>query len=169
MARLRMKSVLRSAKVSTLNTPGANIRPNAASIALPSNIFAYPFLDCSNEIQHYSAPVTLGDCSMTCAGNAKEWCGGPDRLNVYQFDYDGTLTPVSETSPATPYEVAKVKTTGGEWVSRGCYSDNADGQGRTLSQGVNVEGGMTIEKCAQACANAKRRFCSTEYAGECCV
>ncbi|KAF8154337.1 hypothetical protein K438DRAFT_1777969 [Mycena galopus ATCC 62051] len=28
---------------------------------------------------------TSGECDMPCAGNASEFCGGPDALNLYQF------------------------------------------------------------------------------------
>lgn len=31
-----------------------------------------------------AAPVTEGDCSMTCQGNVTEWCGGRSRINVYK-------------------------------------------------------------------------------------
>ena len=29
------------------------------------------------------APAAASDCNMVCAGNSSEFCGGPNRLNVY--------------------------------------------------------------------------------------
>ncbi len=31
------------------------------------------------------APATASDCNMVCAGNSSEFCGGPNRLNVYNY------------------------------------------------------------------------------------
>jgi hypothetical protein len=36
---------------------------------------------CGNELTGQAAPEA--DCSELCIGNVTEWCGGPDRLNLY--------------------------------------------------------------------------------------
>jgi hypothetical protein len=48
---------------------------------------------CGNTIANGGAPATSG-CSMLCNGNSSEICGGPDRLNVYNYQdqYDPTVT-----------------------------------------------------------------------------
>ena len=49
--------------------------------------------DCGNTIANGGAPATSG-CSMLCNGNSSEICGGPDRLNVYNYkdEYDPPVT-----------------------------------------------------------------------------
>ncbi len=49
---------------------------------------------CSNELAGESADEA--DCSMLCGGSASQWCGGPNRLNLY------ALNPVSPSSTAEP-------------------------------------------------------------------
>ncbi|TFK72688.1 WSC-domain-containing protein [Pluteus cervinus] len=40
---------------------------------------------CGNSIGGNGAPAPAGDCSMLCNGDHTELCGGPNRLNLYQF------------------------------------------------------------------------------------
>jgi hypothetical protein len=40
---------------------------------------------CANTLSATSALASINDCSMTCAGNASEYCGGSNRLNTYQL------------------------------------------------------------------------------------
>jgi hypothetical protein len=51
--------------------------------------------DCGNAIVNGGAPTPPGDCSMVCSGNSSEFCGGPDRLNLY--NYTGTNLPATGT------------------------------------------------------------------------
>lgn len=37
---------------------------------------------CGLDFSNGGAPAAPADCDMTCAGNASEFCGGPNRLNV---------------------------------------------------------------------------------------
>jgi len=66
---------------------------------------------CGYTIQAGGAPAPATECNMLCSGDNSEYCGGPNRLNVYK-DTASTSTP-----PAPPEVVAKV----GPWVSQGCY------------------------------------------------
>lgn len=60
--------------------------------ACKSNGFKYAGVEyasecyCGNSFANGGGPASDGSsgCSMTCAGNATEYCGGPNRLNVYQ-------------------------------------------------------------------------------------
>ena len=56
---------------------------------------------CGNSVQAGGAPATASDCNMLCSGNNTQYCGGPNRLNLYSFT----------NAPATP-----------SWKSLGCYS-----------------------------------------------
>ena len=63
--------------------------------------FKFIFKDCGDTFANGGAPTPAGDCSMVCNGNSGEFCGGPNRLNVYTTS--ATTTPQSG------------------WVSLGCY------------------------------------------------
>jgi hypothetical protein len=108
------------------------------------------------------APDGLVGCDMTCNGNATEYCGGPNRLDVY-----------NSTSAAPPPPTP----TGGPindpgppgWEFIGCYADNVDG-GRALTYGINTAGGgaeLTVALCTEACGEAHYQYAGVEYAGEC--
>ena len=47
--------------------------------------------DCGTTIANGGAPTPPSNCSMVCSGNSSEFCGGPNRLNVY--NYTGTDLP----------------------------------------------------------------------------
>lgn len=48
-------------------------------------------LDCGDAFANGGVPAAASDCNMLCAGNSEEFCGGPNRLNVY--NYTGTDLP----------------------------------------------------------------------------
>lgn len=71
---------------------------------------------CDNTISNYGAPASdgAGSCNMLCNGNSKEYCGGPNRINIYKFGAPigtssttagttttGTSTTAATTTPAT--------------------------------------------------------------------
>ena len=94
------------------------------------------------------APDGLTGCNMVCNGNSSEFCGGPNRLNVYGLGVKSTIAP--------------------NWALVGCYSDTT--QARTLSHGVPTLGGgqnMTNPNCQSACLAAGYTIAGTEYSGEC--
>lgn len=39
--------------------------------------------DCDNIIHSPGAPANAADCNMHCTGNAAEFCGAGDRINIY--------------------------------------------------------------------------------------
>ncbi|KAL1840964.1 hypothetical protein VTJ49DRAFT_7570 [Mycothermus thermophilus] len=96
-------------------------------------------------------PVTADDseCNMPCSGDPNETCGGPMKLNVFYFD-----TACTEDQPAVP---------GFEYM--GCFTDNVPQ--RVLTGHVVREGGMTLQKCAQACTAAGYPWFGVEYETEC--
>ncbi|KAF8576591.1 WSC-domain-containing protein [Ramaria rubella] len=82
--------------------------------------------------------ATLGGpfCATACAGNINELCGGPDRMNLYNF--------TGSTTPSIPSSV-------GEFLTLGCFSD-VDNIGEPLLQShINVNGGVSAESCTTAC------------------
>lgn len=107
-----------------------------------------------------SDPSSNG-CSMTCAGNSTEYCGGANRLNAYQLNataasstssaasgtLSGSTTPTTSTAP-TPTGPAVVQKVG-NYAFQGCYSE-ATGQ-RALTGAGFANDSMTIELCASNC------------------
>jgi hypothetical protein len=94
------------------------------------------------------APDGLSGCNMICNGNSSEFCGGPDRLNVYGKGVRSTIAP--------------------DWMPMGCYTDKTNA--RTLKNGIAVQGGaanMTNDNCQKACYNAGYSIAGTEYSQEC--
>ena len=68
---------------------------------------------CSTSIGGLGAPATASDCNMLCTGNSSEYCGGPNRLNLYNYS-----TVVVPPPPSGPIIVPSV----GLWKSLGCYT-----------------------------------------------
>ena len=86
-----------------------------------------------------SDPTT---CSMACAGNSTEACGGSSRLTTYAIG-----TPTVQPAPVQPAKILN-----GTWSFLSCQTDNSAGQGRSLSGLTPAMGGKnSLENCAKAC------------------
>ncbi|KAF8736996.1 hypothetical protein AX14_013631 [Amanita brunnescens Koide BX004] len=107
---------------------------------------------CGNSISNGGFNTTLTDCNMACNGNAKEHCGGPNRLS---FFWSGVQPP------PPPVITPNI----GKWSSLGCYSDNVNG--RALSNQINLPDPVTNAACTTACGNAGYSLAGTEYATQC--
>ncbi|KAF2170893.1 hypothetical protein M409DRAFT_35857, partial [Zasmidium cellare ATCC 36951] len=107
---------------------------------------------CDDAIQN-GATVAQSGCDMTCTGNSTEYCGGSNRINVYQVA--NASGPGDGGAP-----------TG--WAALGCYTDNAGS--RTLESSPGVAGGssnMTVKGCLNACSSQGYLYGGLEYAQEC--
>ena len=74
---------------------------------------------CSTSIGGSGALASASDCNMLCSGNSSEYCGGPDRLNLYNY----TGTPPTVPPPPPPGTTAVYPVTGlpGNWTYDGCW------------------------------------------------
>ena len=116
-----------------------------------------------------SSDPTQNGCSMTCNGDATEYCGGPNRLSTYKKN--STLPVSSSASPtasvsATPSPTGPITVqniTGYSYL--GCYSEAT--AGRALSDLENPIPGTTVTPgtCAKACG--AYQYFGVEYSGEC--
>jgi len=121
---------------------------------------------------------------MTCNGNSSEICGGPNRLNVY--NYTGTDLPVNNGGgnaggggPATVFPVLSGLPTG--WAYNACWmwvvsdmskncrwcdtgSDNANG--RILQNQIPDDQNMTVELCVETCAAQNFTVAGLEFSSE---
>ena len=126
---------------------------------------------CGNSINAGSVVKSSSDpningCSMLCGGNSSEYCGGPNRLEMYSIN--GTAPVPTSTTPSTPTPIPTggptVVPSAGSFVSIGCYTESTNG--RALSGLANPVPGnsLTVEACASACG-AYSIF-GVEYGGE---
>ncbi|KAL2882243.1 hypothetical protein SGCOL_002512 [Colletotrichum sp. CLE4] len=125
---------------------------------------------CGNTLAAASVPAAATECSMACADNSTEYCGGPSRLNLYKLD--GTLpeptnavpTGATTTTSAAPTSTAPpANERVGDWLFQGCYTE---GTGvRALSSRTYANDSMTLESCGGFCEGLK--YFGTEYGREC--
>ena len=158
--------------------PGNTVTPNTCAKACGA--FQYFGVEysgecyCGNNINAGSALVAgntpdVTQCDMTCSGDSTEYCGGPNRLNMYQKAISssaasassGASTAVKTTSTATagPTAVQNV----GNYVFQGCYSEATNS--RALTGAAYVNSTMTIEMCAADCKGFS--IFGVEYGQEC--
>lgn len=107
---------------------------------------------------------------MLCNGNTTEYCGGPNRLDVYKF---GGTTPTSTgaaTSAAASSAAATTTPAGTTglptgWSYKGCYVDNVDG--RILITQKPDSQTLTVESCVNACISSGYKVAGIEYSTQC--
>lgn len=105
---------------------------------------------CGDFLAASSSEAPLGDCSMTCSGNQYEYCGGGNRLTLYENNK-------KVTAPSQPSTV-------GDYTYLGCRTEPAAG-GRALNAKGTASDKMANEACAQFCDGFA--YFGTEYGGEC--
>lgn len=144
---------------------------------------------CDSTLRNGGATATDGyaQCTMTCNGNSTEKCGGPNRLNIYQYTSPSTSTTaasivtsttavvstttggvLSTTVTSTSTTSAPTSATGlpGGWAYQGCYVDNIDGLRSMLVQ-ENDNPTMTIESCIDQCLSLGYSVAGMEYSDQC--
>lgn len=144
---------------------------------------------CDSKLRNGGATATDGyaQCTMTCNGNASERCGGPNRLNIYQYTSPSISTTAASTTVSTttiasttksgdPSTTVASKTTTSSttsasglpsgWSYRGCYMDNINGTRSMLVQ-ENDNSTMTIESCIGQCLSLNYTVAGMEYSDQC--
>ncbi|KAI9158687.1 WSC domain-containing protein [Paramyrothecium foliicola] len=105
---------------------------------------------CGDYLATSSESAPLEDCSMTCSGDASEFCGAGNRLELY-MDPNATGGPPEQPAAA------------GDFVWLGCQTEGT--AGRALASANTADGSMTNELCAEFCADYE--YFGTEYSSEC--
>jgi hypothetical protein len=146
---------------------------------------------CSNVIATTGQPVTDGRCSMVCAANTDEICGGSYGLSMYMFPslnfssptvtsstatssflsvafLETPTTSTSLTSSAFPASESATPTPSipaviGQYTYLHCHSDNTTI--RTLQAKYVAAQDMTLELCAKSCTGYA--YFGVEYMQEC--
>ena len=151
---------------------------------------------CGNAFSNGGVPAQdITTCNMVCAGNKTEWCGGPNRLNVYQVGTGSSAstgggtgatptvttiganqnpTPVSDgpgalttttTAGLTMVQGPSATQAAGSWTYKGCYIDGVNN--RILPTQVPSTNQMTVESCSASCAANGFSVAGAEYGTEC--
>ena len=129
---------------------------------------------CGNTLAGGSALASGGSdptqnmCSMTCNGNANEYCGGPNRLNMYQSSptsaSSSSMAPTSASPTPSPTGPITVQNSS-KFSYLGCYSDNVNGRALTGLANPGVASKNTVEACGLQCS--AYQYFGVEYSGEC--
>ncbi|KZF20208.1 WSC-domain-containing protein [Xylona heveae TC161] len=109
---------------------------------------------CGNVLSAGAVVASDGGCTMTCAGNSSEYCGGPSRLNIYELNSQATAS----AAPATQTVLAA-----GDFVSIGCYTEATNG--RALTDKSTSSNSNTVASCANTCSSYN--YFGVEYGAEC--
>ncbi|KAK3308814.1 uncharacterized protein B0T15DRAFT_411620 [Chaetomium strumarium] len=114
---------------------------------------------CGNSLAPSSANASsLDECSMPCSGNPYEYCGGPNRLELYSTD--------NYTAPSGPSQPATVRSSGGTtWNFYQCVAEPTTGGVRALSADAHAADDLTLEGCAAYCEGYA--YFGAEYGREC--
>ncbi|WPH02215.1 Hypothetical protein R9X50_00507000 [Acrodontium crateriforme] len=141
---------------------------------------------CGNAVVNGGVSVTSG-CNMVCNGNGSEYCGGPNRLNVYTLgtvsSSSSSSAAASSTAAASTSSVAASSSSSSAaassssaaaspsglptgWSYKGCWVDNANG-GRVLQVQNADNSTMTVESCTNACQQSGYKIAGLEYSTQC--
>ena len=125
---------------------------------------------CGNSV----AADRRGDykCSMECAGNPDQICGGGQRLSVYKKGTNGAQgspkakaaavpTPAPLKSAPSPVIGASVG-----WAAKGCWYDPVNPK-RALPYMAGSGAPVTNAGCMAECQKKSFKYAGTEYAGQC--
>lgn len=111
----------------------------------------------------------MSGCNMPCAGNASEYCGGSNRLNVYNFNntFPASAIPTAGVSASSTQSAPASASTSAvpNWAYLGCYTDAT--HTRTLLNVQAANNAPTVETCISACAQGGYTLAGVEYGGEC--
>ncbi|KAI1647215.1 heme peroxidase [Daldinia loculata] len=108
---------------------------------------------CGNSLDPTSEDAPLTDCNMVCGGDATEYCGDSDRIELYST----TASQPAPTATLAP------KPTVSSYVRVGCYNEIPGG--RALTGAAYADDAMTLELCATDCTGFE--YWATEYGREC--
>ena len=152
---------------------------------------------CGNALLGGSTRATGGSdptqnlCDMTCDGNTNEYCGGPNRLNTYQYNASlasasasaysavptgtgsatlatsGTASATSTvSSTAAPIPTGPITVQNGVGFSYlGCYSDSVTSRALSGLNNPGVASQNDVELCASECTAFT--YFGVEYGAEC--
>ncbi|KAF2467278.1 putative glyoxal oxidase precursor [Lindgomyces ingoldianus] len=162
--------------LTTREFPSGGLTTESCLAACKTAGFAYAGTEyagecyCGNSFANGGGPAPDGNagCNMACNGNAQETCGGPNRLNVYQYG-DGPVSSSSASAAvsttATSSSVPSPTSLPPGWSYQGCWIDNANG--RVMNNGQADNNKMTVESCIATCSSLGYSVAGMEYSVQC--
>ncbi|KAJ3775846.1 hypothetical protein FB446DRAFT_723514 [Lentinula raphanica] len=154
-----------------LNTPATVEECTASCFAAGYQYAGTEFADqcCEYDLLNRNAfGRSLTKYFQVCSGNASEFCGGPNRLNMYNYTGDN-LPPISTPGGGGGGEGAPVfPVTSGlptPWKYVACYVDNAFGRVFEFEQPDNPN--TTVEECVNLCASQNFTVAGIEFSVFC--
>jgi hypothetical protein len=123
---------------------------------------------CGDSLGKGSIPASIEDCSMTCNGNSTEFCGGPNRLNVYKLTRlpmsTTTISSAATSAPSVPTPTGPaIKQHVRDYSFQGCFEEPVDA--RAIIEQMYADDSMSLEACADFCKGYT--YFGTEYGREC--
>ncbi|OTA08586.1 hypothetical protein A9Z42_0002750 [Trichoderma parareesei] len=123
---------------------------------------------CGDSLGKGSIPASIEDCSMTCNGNLTEFCGGPNRLNVYKLTKSPmsttTISSTATSAPSVPTPTGPaIKQHVRDYSFQGCWEEPVDA--RAIIEQMYADDSMSLEACADFCKGYT--YFGTEYGREC--
>ncbi|KAF7361015.1 hypothetical protein MSAN_01131700 [Mycena sanguinolenta] len=122
---------------------------------------------CGSTIANGGEMEPISDCDMPCAGNSSEFCGGPNRLSLYNYTGDD-LPPPPVTGGGGGG--AQGGATGiatdlpSPWAYVGCFVDGANG--RVLAVEID-NANLTMESCVATCSSQNFTIAGGEFSVQC--
>jgi hypothetical protein len=148
------------------NLAGAEYASQCCKLFFPHSLVVHLIINsgCGNQIVNGGTPAVLSSCSQLCNGNFSEYCGGPNLLDVYNFNSTGTSpTGTSATVTATTTVPPSSVPTVGPYFYYGCQTEGNNT--RALAAKSTATDTMTIEYCESFCLGYT--YFGTEYGREC--
>lgn len=121
---------------------------------------------CGNSLHSSSQEAPDSECNMPCVGDATEYCGAGNRLELYGMSPGAGAGASSTVTVSAPQPTATLgrKSTVGDYVFVGCQTEATEG-GRALEGKFWADDGMDLEKCAENCEGWE--YFGVEYGREC--
>ncbi|XXH00329.1 60S ribosomal protein L4B [Hypoxylon texense] len=108
---------------------------------------------CANSLDPTSEDAPLTDCNMVCSGDATEYCGDSNRIELYS----------TTASQPPPTATLAPRPTVSAYVQVGCYNEVPGG--RALTGAAYPNDALTLEICASNCTGFT--YWAVEYGREC--
>ena len=77
---------------------------------------------CGTSTQAGGGPTPASECNMLCTGNNTQYCGGPNRLNLYNYTGTPPTAPPPPPPPPGANPVYTVSDLAGNWTYNGCWT-----------------------------------------------
>jgi hypothetical protein len=142
---------------------GVDMTVEICTTACLNNGYQYAGVEYANECycdsQIAASAESSSACTMACAGNSTEICGGSNAINIYN-----STTPASTGTggPAKGVNATEIL----PFTYQGCYTDN-NASGRALMYQQPDNTSMTVESCISVCSGLGYTIAGMEYSKQC--